>query len=86
MFFDTLRAHGWMELAAEWEYAKGDWKIDFDTGHWMIVSTRHNPRVFDIPVSGELDATWTVKLIEHLCRSDDERYELRQAAQRSRDR
>jgi hypothetical protein len=19
-----------------WEYANGDWKIDFDTGHWMI--------------------------------------------------
>jgi hypothetical protein len=82
MFFHALKTHGWTELAAEWEYAKGDWHIEFDTGHWMIVSTKRNSRVFDVPVPGELDAAWTVKLIEHLCRMDDELRQLREAVER----
>jgi hypothetical protein len=86
MFFEILRTNGWTELAAKWEYAKGDWKIDFDTGHWMIVSTKHNPRLFDVPIPGELDAKWTVKLIEHLCRMDDERFRLREDLRRIRDK
>jgi hypothetical protein len=82
MFGDELKAKGWTEITEEWEYAKGDWKIEFDTGHWMIVSTAHNPRVFSVPAPQELDAKWTVKLIEHLCRMDDERHRLRDALAR----
>ena len=48
MFGDELKAKGWTEITHEWEYAKGDWKIDFDTGHWMIVSTAHIPRSFSM--------------------------------------
>jgi hypothetical protein len=43
MFADDLKAKGWTEITQQWEYAKGDWKIDFDTGHWMIVSTARSP-------------------------------------------
>jgi hypothetical protein len=79
MFGDDLKAKGWTEITDGWEYAKGDWKIEFDTGHWMIVSTAHNPRVFCVPAPQEIDAKWTVNLIEHLCSMDDERYRLRSA-------
>ena len=79
MFGDELKAKGWTEITHEWEYAKGDWKIDFDTGHWMIVSTAHNPRVFCVPAPQDSDAKWTVNLIEHLCCMDDERHRLRSA-------
>ena len=83
MFFDTLKSQGWTELAPEWEYAKGDWHIEFDTGHWMIVSTKHNPRVFSVPAPRDVDSAWTVKLIEHLCRTDDELHQLRAPVEQS---
>lgn len=82
MFSDDLKAKGWTEITEQWEYAKADWKIDFDTGHWMIISTARSPRVFDVPVPRDYDAKWTVKLIEHLCSMDDERHRLRAALER----
>jgi hypothetical protein len=85
MFADDLKAKGWTEITELWEYAKGDWKIDFDTGHWMIVSTQNNPRVFDVSAPRDYESAWTVNLIEHLCRMDDERHRLREAVKRIRD-
>jgi hypothetical protein len=77
MFFEKLKAMGWTEVVTKQEYAKGNWKIDFDTSHWMIVSTNTNPRVFDVPAPGYYEAAWTVNLIEHLCQMEDERQRLR---------
>jgi hypothetical protein len=85
MFRDDLRARGWTEIAELWEYAKGDWKIDFDTGHWMIVSNKNNPRVFDVHLPGNYESVWTVNLIEHLCEMEDERHRLRKALETIRD-
>jgi hypothetical protein len=85
MFSDDLKAKGWTEIAELWEYAKGDWKIDFDTGHWMIVSNKNNPRVFDVHLPGNYESAWTVNLIEHLCKIEDERYRLRKALETIRD-
>jgi hypothetical protein len=85
MFADELKRKGWTEIAPLWEYAKGDWKIDFDTGHWMIVSTKRSPRVFDVSAPADYEAAWTVNLIEHLCRMDDERHRLREALTTIRD-
>jgi hypothetical protein len=51
----------------------------------MIVKTKSNPRVFDVHVPGDYESTWTVNLIEHLCRMEDERQRLRHALQRIRD-
>jgi hypothetical protein len=85
MFRKTLKAKGWTEIAKLWEYAKGDWKIDFDTSDWMIVSNKNNPRVFDVHLPGDYESAWTVNLIEHLCRMEDERCRLRKALEGIRD-
>jgi hypothetical protein len=85
MFADDLKAKGWTEIAWMLEYAKGDWKIGFDTGHWMIVETKNNPRVFDVHVPDDYSSRWTVNLIEHLCRMEDERQRLRKALEMIRD-
>ena len=44
-----------------------------------------NPRVFDVHVPGEYESVWTVNLIEHLCRIEDERSRLREAIGHIRD-
>jgi hypothetical protein len=86
MFFDDLKAKGWTEIVKRWEYAKGDWNIAYDSGHWMIVSTKDNPRVFDVSTpGGDYESVWTVNLIEHLCQMDDERHRLRKVLERIRD-
>jgi len=79
-----LKVRGWTETAM-WEYAKGDWRVLFDTSSWMIVSTKNNPIVFDIHVPGDYESAWTANLIEHLCRMEDERQRLRDALARIRD-
>src|SRR5437868_980995 len=84
MFADDLKARGWTELCPLWEYAKGDWKIDFDTGHWMIVANKNNPRVWTVPLPADYESVWTVNLIEHLCQMEDERYRLRGALEKVR--
>jgi hypothetical protein len=85
MFFDHLKSKGWTEVAYQWEYTKGDWRIWFDTGHWMIVATKSNPRVFDVHAPHDYESAWTVNLIEHLCRMEDERHRFREALERIRD-
>jgi hypothetical protein len=52
----------------------------------MIVSTKHNPHVFSVPAPQDIDAAWTVKLIEQLCRTDDELCQLREAVERIQER
>lgn len=79
MFTDELQARGWSEVAKDWEYAKGTWSLCFDTGHWMIVATSDNPRVFTVPAPTGHESAWTANLIEHLCRMEDERQRLRHA-------
>jgi hypothetical protein len=85
MLADELKASGWTEIARDGQYVKGDWRIDFDTGHWMIVATKDNPRVLDVPAPRNDVARWTVGLIEHLCQIEDERSRLRRALEAIRD-
>jgi hypothetical protein len=85
MFADDLKAKGWTEIIRLQEYVKGDWNIGFDTGHWMIVETKNNPRVSDVPLPDDYTSRWTVNLIEHLCRMEDERNRLRKALETIRD-
>ena len=82
MFVDDLKREGWTEIAERGEYTKGDWGIWFDTSSWMVVETKSNPRVFDVHVPGDYESGWTVNLIEHLCKMEDERYRLRKALER----
>lgn len=84
MFADDLKQKGWIEIT-KWEYSKGDWNVCFDTGSWMIVETKSNPRVFDVHVPGDYESAWTVNLIEHLCKMEDERHRLREALEKIRD-
>lgn len=79
MLADALRDKGWTVLTQKGPFVKGDWKVDYDTSHWMIVSSKTNPRVFDIPEPIESEAAWTANLIEHLCQMEDERVRLRMA-------
>jgi hypothetical protein len=78
MFADQLKSKGWTETGGGC-YAKGDWAIEPDTSSWLLVSTKSNPRVFDVPMPGEYESAWTVNLIEHLCGMEDERQRLRAA-------
>jgi hypothetical protein len=90
-FLDALAQHGWTNISTwQHQYAKGDWKILFDTSSWLIVEAKGNPRVPDVEVTREADtdeavATWTVRLIEHLCALEDERQRLRRSLERVRD-
>jgi hypothetical protein len=85
MFADDLKVRGWAECRQTANYTKGGLGILFDTSSWIIVSTEGNPRVFDGPVPGEYESRWTVNLIEHLCRMEDERARLRKALEAIRD-
>ena len=84
-FVEGLQAKGWTAHTPRGPFTKGDWELDFDTSHWMIASSRANPRVFDIPLPDEYHAGWTVNLIEHLFRMEDELVRLRVALGAIRD-
>jgi hypothetical protein len=75
-FLNTLKENGWVEVDGDWEYRKGGWFILRDTGSWWMAGTVNTPRVFDVsePHGNE---GWTVNLIEHLCKCDDELVQLR---------
>jgi hypothetical protein len=85
MLADALRAKGWTVTTQMGPFEKGGERIDFDTNHWMIVSSKNNPRKFDVPVPDEYHAAWTVNLIEHLCRMEDKSERLRTAHRSIRD-
>jgi len=79
MFVDELKKAGWKDTFRAMEFQKGEWKVLFDTSSWMIVENKSNPRVFDVHVPNEYESRWTLNLIEHLCRMEDERCRLRAA-------
>ena len=76
---EALQAKGWTAHTPRGPFTKGDWSLDFATSHWLIVSSRANPRVFDVPAPDEYHAAWAANLVEHLCRMEDERVRLRRA-------
>ena len=73
----TLKENEWIEVKEDWEYRKGNWVVLRDTSSWWIICTKSNPRVFDIHEPSEYESKWTVNLIEHLCKMEDERSNLR---------
>jgi len=78
-FIDELKKAGWKDIFRAVEFQKGEWKILFDTSSRMIVENKSNPRVFDVHVPNKYESRWTVDLVEHLCRMEDERCRLRTA-------
>jgi hypothetical protein len=84
MFADKLKAKGWTQTDSG-NFVKNDRTIEFDTGSWLMLSSATNPRVFDVPVPGEYESTWTVNLIEHLFRVDEETRRLRAALEQIRE-
>jgi|GEM_PF-3024232 len=69
----ALLKAGWTETKTQaWSFEKGDWRVVYDTSSWLEVGTLQTPRIFDVPVPREGLETWTVNLIEHLCRSNDD--------------
>jgi len=77
-----LKSAGWAEIVPDWEYRKGTWGAWRDTSSWWMIGTDDNPRVYDVPERQVSDSQWTVGLIEHLCRMEDERSRLRAALAR----
>jgi len=77
-FIDFLKHNGWVETDQPFNYKKGNWLVCFDTSSWMEIGTNKNPRVFDVPVpENNTNAQWAIKLIEHLCKTDEELFRLR---------
>jgi hypothetical protein len=74
----VLRLHGW-KIASPGHLTKGEWQILYDTSTWMILETASNPRTSDVAVPDRYRTGWTVNLIEHLARIEDERARLRAA-------
>ena len=69
LFLAALKNNQWMEISNDWEYRKGEWLITRDTGSWwMIINSKTSFRGFDFPEPTDHTATWTVNLIEHLCK------------------
>jgi len=70
-FTEVLKSSGWSETKPN-SYSKGSWVVTFDTSSWMEVGTIHTPRIFDVPTPEQSNETWTLNLIEHLCKTDDQ--------------
>jgi hypothetical protein len=77
-FITILRQSGWTE-GPPWTFRKGTWQLVFDTSSWIEVGTEANARVFDVPVPEPGLQGWCLKLIEHLCATDDQLRLLGQA-------
>lgn len=84
MFYDKLEANGWIKIDGG-PYMKGDWVVEEDTSSWLWVSTKDDQRVFDVHMPADYESGWTVNLIEHLCRMEDERLRLRSVLESIRD-
>lgn len=80
-FMRILEESGWMEDSPG-QLVKGTWRIVFDTSSWMVLA---NPRTIDVAIPDEYHSKWTVNLIEHLLRSEDEFDRLRAALSAIRD-
>ena len=70
-FNEYLKNNGWVETQP-YKYVKKNWMVVFDTSKWIEVGTNKTPRIFDVPVPNENQNQWTLNLIEHLCKTDDE--------------
>lgn len=70
-FEDLLKESGWSEFKPAC-FRKNNWILVFDTSSWIEVGSDNNPRIFDVPVPVAGKEQWTLKLIEHLCRTDEE--------------
>lgn len=77
-----LTKSGWTEVNADIEYRKNNWVLFRDTSSWWMLGTISNPRVFDIHEPTVYEYKWTVNLIEHLCKMEDERIRLRKSLQK----
>ena len=80
-----LRERGWTVALGGFELWKGTWRLVYDTSSWLLLETEHNPRTSDVAVPDAYRAGWTMNLIEHLARMEDERYRLRAALAAIRD-
>jgi hypothetical protein len=68
---NLLKEDGWREN--NYRHEKGDWIVVFDTSSWLEIGTKNTPRIFDIPAPTDIvSARWTLKLITHLCQTNDE--------------
>lgn len=79
LFLKRLKENNWTEVVFDTEYRKGSWFIVRDTGSWWMVGTENNSRVFDVPEPSDYTATWTINLIEHLCKMDEQVSKVTQA-------
>lgn len=77
-FLAALRRGGWKEEESDWVLTKGHWKVLVDTSSWVQLQCG-DVYAIDIHVPGEYETSWTLNLIEHLCRLEDERQRLRRA-------
>ncbi len=86
-FVKELCQNGWSKIPNRWGgFAKGDWEAWFDTSSWMGLETSYSARVgVDVHVPGDYESPWTVRLIEHLFKMEDERQRLREALEKIRD-
>jgi len=75
-FVELLKQSGWSEHKP-FEFRKSNWVIVFDTSSWLEIGTGETPRIFDVPVPDDDKAKWTLSLIEHLCKTDDELQNLK---------
>jgi hypothetical protein len=75
-FEDVLKNAGWNEYKPH-EYHKGYWRIVFDTSSWMEVGRVRSPRIFDVPIPETGMEQWTLNLINHLCKTDDDLQNLK---------
>lgn len=76
-FQEKLIQAGWNELIELIHYRKGKWEIFFDTSSWIEIGTDNTPRIFDVAFPEPKLEAWTINLIEHLCKTDDELVELK---------
>lgn len=70
-FMLYLKSVGWSEDEPN-TFKKDNWILCFDTSSWIEVGTERTPRIFDVPVPERGKAEWTMNLITHLCKTDDE--------------
>ena len=75
-FIDYLKNDGWSECKPH-TYRKANWIVCFDTSSWLEVGTEQTPRIFDIPLPQNGKEQWTLNLIAHLCKTDDELQKLK---------
>ena len=77
-FINSLLESGWKEIRESVEYRKGDWILIFDTSSWIEIGTISHSRIFDVPLPDSRHEKWCIKLIEHLCTTQDSLEALRQ--------